>query len=352
MSAAVVVSNAANPIAANPGDRPGVVPAGPGAHPAVAAGVPGVRPAALAGAPGAHPAVLADPEGLFARNYNRQHFCFAHGLSTNPLFDLDSLIELSRRIPDSWEAYWSNGRVAVNNAWEQGTQGRVSLQDTIANIAENDSIVILKHTEQDPVYGPVLQDFLSRVIDFAGEQMRSDVTIGETLILISSPNRVTPYHMDGETNFLVQVRGDKWFYVYNQDDRTLITDEEREKYFAGDISSAVYKKDRQKDATAYDLRAGYGIHVPTGAPHWVQNKNNVSVAISVNYELESVYRLSKIYKLNQQLRRLGITPTPPGTSQWRDGLKYAAARTLASMRSVVAKAPVVSSVPVWTPPTA
>src|SRR5262249_22521986 len=162
------------------------------------------------------------------------------------------------------------------------------------------------HTEQDPVHGPVLREFLARVIDLAGEQMRSDVTIGETLILISSPNRVTPYHMDGETNFLVQVRGDKWFYVFDQDDRTLISDEERERYFAGNISSAVYKKERQKDAVAYDLHAGQGIHVPTGAPHWVQNRDNVSVAISVNYELRSVDRLTKIYRMNQRLRKLGI----------------------------------------------
>ena len=312
-----------------------------------AALAPVVKPVA---ASGDRPEILADPDGVFARNYNRQHFSFAHGLSGNPLFDLDNLIELSRRIPEHWEPYWSNGRVQVNNAWEAGTQGRATLQDTIANIAHNDSIVIMKHTEQDPVYGPVLQEFLGRVIDFAGEQMRSDVTIGETLILISSPNRVTPYHMDGETNFLVQVRGDKWFYVYDHADRTLITDEERERYFAGNISSAVYNKDRQKDATAYDLRAGYGIHVPTGAPHWVQNKDNVSVAISVNYELRSVYRLSKIYKMNQQLRKLGITPRPPGTSQWRDGLKYTAARTLASARSLVSKPPAAKPVPVWSPP--
>ena len=294
--------------------------------------------------------VLADPDGAFRRNYNRQTFSFPHGLSSNPLFDLDSLVELSRRIPANWEPYWSNGRVAVSNGWEAGTQGRVSLQDTIANIAENDSIVILKHTEQDPVYGPVLQDFLNRVITLSGQQMRSDVTIGETLILISSPNRVTPYHMDGETNFLVQVRGDKWFYVFDHADRTLISDEEREAYFAGNISSAVYKKDRQEDAVAYDLRAGYGIHVPTGAPHWVQNKNNVSVAISVNYELSSVYRLTRIYKLNQQLRRLGITPRPPGVSALSDNVKLAAARTLAGIRSVVAKRAAPTTVPVWAPP--
>jgi hypothetical protein len=297
--------------------------------------------------------LLVDPEGAFHRNYNRKTFMFAHGLAGHPLFELESLMELARRMPDHRDTYWSNGKVAVANGWDAGTDGRRSLKDTIANIATNDSIVILKHTEQDPVHGPVLQEFLSRVVQLAGEQMRADVTIGETLILISSPNRLTPYHMDAETNFLVQVRGDKWFHVFDHDDRTLISDPERERYFGGgDISSAVYRKERQKDAITFDLHAGYGVHVPTGAPHWVQNKDNVSVAISVNYELRSVERLSRIYRVNQRLRRLGIEPRPPGESALGDGVKLATAGAFFRLRSVKQRGSSERPVGVWSPPPA
>jgi hypothetical protein len=299
------------------------------------------------------PPSLDDTEGLFRQNYNRKTFSFAHGLSSSPLFDLDSLIELSRRMPDHRDTYWSNGKVAVGNGWEAGTGGRLSLQDTIAHIAENDSIVILKHTEQDPVYAPVLQDFLARVVSLAGEQMRSDVTVGEALILISSPNRVTPYHMDGETNFLVQARGDKWFYVFDHEDRTLVTDEERERYFSGDISAVAYRKERQKDAIAYDLKAGYGVHVPLCAPHWVQNRDNVSVAISITYELRSVDHMTKIHRFNRRLRRFGLKPTPPGVSGWSDQLKLAAATALSGLRSIRGRsAPAPRPYNVWTPPPA
>jgi hypothetical protein len=278
--------------------------------------------------------MLADTEGAFARNYNRKTFTFAHGLADIPLFDLGNLVELGRRTPKEYEPYWSNGKVAAGNKWEDGTSGRMSLTDTIENIARNDSIVILKHTEQDPVFGPLLREFLGRVVDFAGEQMRSDVIVGETLILISSPNRVTPFHFDVETNFLVQVRGDKWFHVFDQDDRTLVSHEQRERYFTGDISSAVYEPERQKDAVTFDLEAGHGVHVPVGAPHWVQNRDNVSVAISVNYELHSVERAARIHRVNGCLRRLGLTPTPPGMSAFRDSLKFAAAGAVSGARSM------------------
>jgi hypothetical protein len=163
---------------------------------------------------------------------------------------------------------------------------------------------------------------------------------------------VTPYHFDAETNFLVQVRGDKWFYVFDHEDRTLVTNEELEQYFAGDISSAVYRGDRQKDAIAYDLKAGHGIHVPVAAPHWVQNRDNVSVAISVNYELRSVERSAKIHRINRRLRRLGVEPSAPGLSPVRDLFKLAAAGTLSGMRSLSKGGRSRRPYGVWTPPPA
>lgn len=88
--------------------------------------------------------------------------------------------------------------------------------------------------------------------------MRSDVTISEVLILISSPQRITPYHMDSETNFSLQVSGDKWFHVFDQTDRTLMAEREREDFFAISRNCAVYRDDRQGDCSKYNLRAAVG----------------------------------------------------------------------------------------------
>jgi hypothetical protein len=293
---------------------------------------------------------VTDPEGKFRRNYNRANFMFKHELSGNPLFELKSLIELTQRMPDHGEHYWSNGPVAVNNTWSDGTIGRQSLQDTIRNIAHNNSIVILKHTEQDELFAPVLQSVLATMIDLAGAPMRDDVTIGEVLILISSPNRITPYHMDSETNFLLQITGDKWFHVFSHSDRTLVTEREREDFFAISRNCAVYRPERQDECNKYDLHAGYGIHVPPCAPHWVQNRDNVSVALSVNYELRSVDRLEKLYKFNHRLRKLGLNPAPPAASGWRDRIKLAATEGVAAVKAVSRKRPGPPPWQVWTPP--
>ncbi|MEA3180316.1 MAG: hypothetical protein QOI59_3839 [Gammaproteobacteria bacterium] len=293
--------------------------------------------------------VVVDPDGVFPRNYNRVDFMFPHGLAGNPLWQLDNLVELSRRMPDHRETYWSNGPIAVNNNWEYRQNEKLSLDETMVNIAHNNSFVILKHAEQDPVYGPLLQSVLARIVALSGERMRRDVTIGEVLIMISSPSRVTPYHMDSETNFLLQVAGDKTFYVFDQTDRTLVTDLELERFYAVSQVLATYRPERQAEASAYDLKAGFGIHVPPNAPHWVQNSDNVSVALSVNYELRSIDRLQELHKLNRRLRDLGLKPTAPGRYGWLDQVKLA---TIRAARALQRRRPVERIYPVWTPPLA
>ncbi len=273
--------------------------------------------------------LITDPGRSFARHYNRGSFMFPHGIRAGDGFDVPGLAALAARLPQTDEyVYWSNGPIDVTARWEQGRAEKHSLQDTIRNIAHNNSIVILKHTEQDPVLGPILRAFLSEVVELSGPQMRDDVVVGEALILLASPNRITSYHIDAECNYLVQLVGDKTLNVFDPSDHSLITHEELERFHDGDYNGAVYKPERQADAQIYDLRAGHGVHIPTGAPHWVQNGDNVSIALSINYDLRSVHRLSRLYRFNNRFRRFGGRPTAPGVSPWRDRVKLAAASRL------------------------
>jgi hypothetical protein len=97
-------------------------------------------------------------------------------------------------------------------------------------------------------------------------------------------------------------------------------------------------------------------HELAGSPLWqlpslieVQNSNNVSVALSVTYELRSVDRIQELRRFNRQLRALGLTPTPPGRSPWRDEIKLATCRAARSSRKPKPQLP---SYPTWTPPAA
>ena len=247
--------------------------------------------------PNEGPPFLNDPGGMFHRYWNRASFRFSHKLAGHPLFELGSLVELSRRMPKCADfAYWSNGTEGVDNHW--GARGKsLSLQDTIAGIADNNSLVLIKHAWQDELYGPVLQSCLFEAVERCGSGMRHDVILGNATILIASPNRVTPYHLDWDCNFLAQITGNKKLHVFNGADRTLLTQAELERFCAGDINSAIYQPAREKDSAVYDLGPGDGAHVPVAAPHWARNGGNISVALSMNFELRSEARRLDLYRI-------------------------------------------------------
>lgn len=272
---------------------------------------------------------LADPTSscgdVFRRSYNCASFMFRHELTDNPLFSQASLLELARRLPDTpRHVYCSNGKVRVDEGWDAGSGPRYSLTDTLAGIETNNSLVLLKHVEEDSVIGPLVREIQREVVELAGPQMRDDIIEGRGTLLIASPQRITSFHVDSDVNFLFQIHGDKQFNVFEHGDPTLTTQEELEKYYLGDLNGVAFKSERQNEAHAYDLRAGFGVHVPCLAAHWAQNLDSPSTALSINFDLKSVTAAGRIHRLNGKLRRHGLRPVPPGVSKWRDRLKLLA----------------------------
>jgi len=279
--------------------------------------------------------ILSDPEGQFPSTYNRSTFMFRHGLSGHPLLQLPSLIDLAGRLEKYDGCYWSNGSVDVTDRWEKGADRRQSLKETLENIEHNDSLVILKFVLHDPIVGPLFRDILSSILRLARPERVEDVLVGRTTILIASPHRTTAYHIDSDVNYLFQVAGDKFFAVFDQTDRTLVTDEELECFFNGDLSAAHFKPGREAEATTYALKAGFGVHVPWLAPHWARNGGQVSIAVSCNFDLASLQRLSAIYKTNHRLRSIGLRPRSPRDPSWRDGAKVFGVQTVSTLRGLV-----------------
>jgi hypothetical protein len=295
--------------------------------------------------------------GEFREKFNRQDFIFEHGLGHHPLFNLTSLIGLAQRIPKYKDfVYWQNGRIKLSERWEVNPAKRLSLEETIKGIAHNDSLVILKHAEQDEIFGPVLREILQRIFSFTSPPAQQDIVLGESLIFINSPKRLTAYHLDLESNFLLQVAGEKLIHVHDCADRSITPHQELENFCGGDHNGAIFKPEREGDAHFYRLRPGQGVHFPSTAPHWVENGNEVSISININFDLVSIHRrMKRVYSVNRVMRRLGLQPAPPGTSALRDALKerasigvdWALGLLHGKDRGPVAAVP--ESYPVWRP---
>lgn len=61
------------------------------------------------------------------------------------------------------------------------------------------------------------------------------------MIFLTSPNRVTSYHIDRECNFLMQVSDEKTINVFDRNDHEVVPDEELENFWSKDNNAGIYK---------------------------------------------------------------------------------------------------------------
>lgn len=285
------------------------------------------------GAPSSDRLIRLAPD-LFKERFNRRHFLFEHSLSEHPLFKLPRLIELARDTQRDRpkHLYYDAGVTDLNERW--GTSPcDLPIDETIRRIETCDAWIILKYAESDPAYAAVLARCMQDILEVSGPELERCMRHKEVIVFITSPHRVTTYHMDSECNFLLQLQGPKEINVFRPDDREVSPEQEIERFWTCDSNAAVYKPHLQDHADVITLRPGLGIHLPTNAPHWLRNGPQVSISVSINYHPWESER-GDIYRVNYHLRKLNMSPTPPFRSPVLDALK----RPVGAMIGCVRKA--------------
>jgi hypothetical protein len=269
--------------------------------------------------------LLEIDRATFREGFNRRPFVIRHHLAGHPLFTLTRLIELARTLPHDCIRYGA-GDLPVSSGLYGGPPTGLSIEETIRQIEERNSWLVLKFVERDSAYRELLDVCLDEIQTFS-EPLEPGMYGRAGFIFISSPSSITPYHLDPEYNFLLQIRGRKSINIFDAEDRSVLSEQELEKYFlAADKYNLSYRDEYQSRAAVYELSGGEGLHFPVTAPHWVKNGEEVSVSFSITFRTPVADRRARIYDLNGRLRRYGVEPTPYGRSALRDAAKLYAAR--------------------------
>lgn len=256
----------------------------------------------------------------FARGFDRCGFTIAHRLASHPLFALERLAELARTLPEGSIEY-NAGNVPVDLDPRLTPRNGLSPEETVRRIRECRSWMVLKNVEQDRAYAGLLDACLDEVRRLS-EPMQPGMCRREGFIFVSSPGSVTPYHIDPELNFLLQIAGEKTVHMWDPCDRGVISEPELECKAMGGHRNLRFRDDYRPKATRFTLTPGRGLHFPVGAPHWVQNGDAVSVSFSITFYTRAVDRRATVRRVNGHLRRFGLDPTPPERSALLDALKY------------------------------
>ena len=128
--------------------------------------------------------------------------------------------------------------------------------------------------------------------------------------------------MDGETNFLAQIHGTKHVYIYNGADHSVLSPAQLEQYWTGHLPKIDYPETLPHGHWQYLLAPGNGVFNPAIFPHWLQNGEQVSVSVSMNFKRRHNATIGA-HRANHYLRRFGLKPTPPGQSSSLDRAKEA-----------------------------
>jgi hypothetical protein len=262
-------------------------------------------------------------EATFRANFGRRPFRVGHRLAGHPLFSLPRLIALSRALP-ARQVEYNAGDLALHQDPRLTPRNGLSVEETIARIEDCRSWMVLKNVEADPEYRDLLHGCLAEVARL-GHPLLRRVSLREGFVFISSPGAVTPYHMDPELNFLLQVRGRKRTHVF---DPALVSEGELERFYSGAHRNLVFKGDYEETAEAFEISAGEGVHVPVTAPHWVRNGDEPSVSFSITVMTPATERRGTLYALNHARRQRGGDPASVGQSPWRDWARYNCYRAL------------------------
>lgn len=268
--------------------------------------------------------IINAESGAFATDFNQRPFTFSHNLAGHPLFELPRLVDLAETVvnhrgPEAVTCRVSD--LSITRKWGDPPV-RDQVADSLLQIQESGSWVLIKHAQEDPAYKDLLDQVMAELEGLTATQLQEQITFLDAYIFIASPNSVTQYHIDHEANFLFQINGEKDNHLFDQRDRTVLTEPELEHFYIGDLNAAKYHSDLETKASLYRLTAGQGLHHPINAPHWVKTlEGDYAISLSILFFMKPFDLKARIYQVNHYLRKLGLNPSPPGKSRFSDILK-------------------------------
>lgn len=264
--------------------------------------------------------VIEIQKGSVGKTMPTQTFRIAHRLAGHPLFTLERLAQLAAALPADQVEF--NGPVMPDQDPTLTPANGLGAEETVRRIEECRSWMVLKNVEADPEYKALLDACLDQVAEQTGGVM-GGAQKRQAFIFVTSPGNVTPFHMDPEYNFLLQIRGSKRMSLFDHRDRAIVSEENLEMY-PGKHRNLPYRDAFETTATQQHIEPGEGIFVPLFDPHWVQNGPEVSVSFSITWHTDTSLRLVKLSYVNAGLRKLGLPQASAGENRLLDAIKVAA----------------------------
>jgi hypothetical protein len=264
-----------------------------------------------------------------------------HALADHPLLQIGALVELGKRQQErnlvrthSFDARAGTSFADAPNL-HPNAKGAAA---TLADIEKANAWMSLLNVQADPLYRQLIGEVLEEVRPIV-ERRDPGMCHRGGWIFVASPKAVTPFHMDPEHNFILQIRGTKRLYTWDPFDRVVVSERDQELFHDQYWDKLVaWTEEWRARARVFELAPGLGGYMPSTTPHMVENGDGPSITMSFTYFTDATRQRELLYRGNLRLRRLGLDPLPVGASPRRDRVKHTVLASYMSAHKLVRRA--------------
>jgi hypothetical protein len=270
-------------------------------------------------------------------HYNRHGYRVSHRLPQHPMFELEALKVLCRRMGPHAVKH-RVGVVPVDahfdtslGKYRQGLQ----FEDAVDRLEESGAYLAVYNPEKDPQYRPVIEGLVGE-LGLALQDRERSFNWYSTYIFISAQDSITPYHMDREMNYLLQVRGTKTVQLWDPMDPAVMTPAQRDYLFSHAFDARpTWRAELEPLAARFELAPGLGVHHPFIAPHLVTTGPALSISLAITFRTPRSDTWSAAHFFNHKVQRFGLGRVPVRESDVVDSAKATFVRAVRVAKAVV-----------------
>ena len=263
-----------------------------------------------------------------------------HHVSDHPLLQIDSLVQLSSRLARHGRIRTHSSDAYAGTAFNHAPMlypNQKSPEETLANIASAKAWMSLLNVQTDDIYRGLVDEVLGDLKP-AVDRVDPGMSYRGGWIFVTSPKTITPFHMDKEHNFILQIQGKKRLMVWEPDDIVAVSEEARDLFHANHSRDLVaWREELRSRAHVFDIEPGMGAYMPSTAPHLVENGDGPSITVSFTYYTDATRRDARLHALHQRQRAKGGSPAPVGAHPWLDTLADGSSQCLDLLRRLAGR---------------
>jgi hypothetical protein len=265
----------------------------------------------------------------------------SHRLCDHALLDPNQLVELGKRLELVGRVRTHTNAVTAGTPFNHAPSlhpNKKSADETLRNIKNANAWMSLLNVQTDDLYRTLVDEVLDSVRPEL-DRVDPGMCYRGGWIFVTSPKTVTPFHMDFEHNFILQIRGKKRVYVWEPDDTVAVSDQARELFhYKRSRDLIVWREELRQRAHVFDLEPGQGAFMPTTSPHMVENGDGPSITTSFTFYTDWTRKQANLHRARARLRELGVSPPPIGTLPPLDTAIDAALTGLEAGKNMLRKA--------------